>query len=106
MANILVQLTKAQSALPSTSAAFQQTVVVSTDGAGAAQTANLTGVETPPWSVVFQNVAVGAGNVVATDTDTNGTAIGTPITQAYNVTTAGGGPTTFPQTTGLTVTQQ
>jgi hypothetical protein len=105
MANILVQLTTVQATLPATNAPFQQTVVTSTDGAGGVQTANLTGVETPPWSVIFKNVAAGTGNVVATPTDTAGTAIGTPVTQAYTVTggTTGG---TFPSVSGITVTQQ
>lgn len=107
MANILVTLTKVQATLPAGSAAFAQTVVISTDGAGAAQTANLNGTETPtPWAVTFQNVAPGAGNVVVTDTDANGTAIGAPITQPYNVSGGGTGGGTFSQTTGVTVVQQ
>lgn len=107
MANILVQLTVAQATLPAANAPFQQTVVTSTDGAGGVQTANLTGGETPPWSVVFQNVAAGTGNVVATPTDTAGTAIGSPVTQAYTVTSGGGtGTGTFPSVSGITVTQQ
>lgn len=107
MANILVQVTVVQTPVPSTNAAFQQLVVVSTDGAGGAQTANLTGSETPPWSVVFQNVASGTGNVVATATDANGTAIGSPLTQPYTVTAGGGtGSGTFPQPQSITVTQQ
>ena len=105
MSSILVQITVVQTTTPSTNTAFQQLTVVSTDGAGAVQTANLTGVETPPWSASFQNVAAGTGNVVATATDTNNTAMGTPLTQAYTVTTGTGTGGTFPQPSGITVTQ-
>lgn len=103
MANIAtVTLIKNTAALlPAGNAAFASTQVALTDAAGAVQTASLTGAETPPWTVVFNNVATGAGTVVATDVDSAGATIGTPVSQSF---TEVGSPATFPATTGITVT--
>lgn len=98
--NAIVQLTKVTTVLPSTNAAFAGTQVVLTDSAGAVQKATLTGVETPPWSIQFANVASGAGSVTATDVDTAGATIGTPVTVAFTELA----PTTFPATSAITVT--
>jgi len=104
LVSVIVALTKTSANLPSTNAAFAGTSVVVTDSTGVAQApVVLTGVESPtPWSF-STSVAVGAGAVVATDVDVNGATIGTPVTQAF--TEAGTPPpTTFLQTTGITVT--
>jgi hypothetical protein len=98
--NAIVQLAKTTTALPSGNAAFAGTQVVLTDSAGNAQKATLTGIETPPWSVQFANVADGAGSCVATDVDTAGNPIGNPLSVQFSELA----PATFPATSGLTVT--
>lgn len=100
MNNAIVQLAKTTTVLPSTNAAFAGTQVALTDSAGNVQKATLTGVETPPWSAQFANVADGAGSVVATDVDTAGNVIGTPLSVAFTELA----PATFPATSGITVT--
>lgn len=101
--NILVQLQKNTTAsvqLPA-GVGFAGTKVVVTDSAGAAQSATLEGTETPPWSATFTSLADGAGSVVATDLDSAGNAIGSPVSQSFSPAVP---PTVFPQTTGITVT--
>jgi hypothetical protein len=98
--NAIVQLTKVTTVLPATNAAFAGTQVVLTDSANSVQNATLTGIETPPWSVQFANVAAGAGSVVATDVDTAGATLGTPVTVQFTELA----PATFPATSAATVT--
>lgn len=98
MSNILVQLIKTAAPLP-TGVVFGHTNVVVTDSANGVQTFALNGSETPPWSVKVGNVADGAGTVVATDVDSNGATLGTPVTQSFTTTAP-----TFPSTSGITVT--
>lgn len=99
MSVIQVQVATIATTLP-TGVTFASIAVVTTDAAGASQTSNLVGTETPPFSVSL-TVAAGAGSVVATAVDSTGTAIGSPITQSYTTIAA---PTTFPAPTGITVT--
>jgi hypothetical protein len=71
-----------------------------TDASGAVQTGSVNGTETPtPWTAQF-TVAPGAGSVTATDVDTTGAVIGTPVTQAY---TTGTVTSSGLQTSGITV---
>lgn len=70
-----------------------------TDSSGSVQTATLTGSESPPWTANF-TVAAGAGSIVATDIDTTGATIGTPVTAQFNT----GSGTVALQTSGVTVT--
>ena len=98
MANILIQLTKTITPLPA-GVTFASTNLVVTDSAGATQSLSLNGSESPPWSVTVSGLADGAGTVVATDVDTTGATIGTPVSQSFSTGTA-----TFSATTGITVT--
>jgi hypothetical protein len=108
MSTSLIQITvviiKATATLPSTNAAFAGTSVVVTDSTGVAQKAVvLTGVETPtPWGFTT-SVAAGAGTITATDLDSTGAVIGTPVTQTFTE-VGSPPPATFPQTTAITVT--
>lgn len=98
MSNILITLTKTATPLP-TGVVFDHTNVVVVDSAATSQTFALNGSETPPWSQVV-TVADGAGTVTATDVDSTGATIGTPVTQAFTSTAP-----TFAATTGITVSQ-
>jgi hypothetical protein len=102
LVNVTITLTKGPAVNTPSGAAFKNTSVVVTDSTGVAQTpVLLTGAETPtPWSFTT-NVAPGNGNVVATDMDVNGVALGLPISQAF---TEAGSPPTFLPSTGITVT--
>jgi hypothetical protein len=101
LVKVTVALTQGAPIASPTGAAYAGTSVVVTDSTGVAQPAVvLTGKETPPFS--FQtSVAVGAGTVVAQDTDVNGAAMGSPVSQAF---TEVGTPVTFAPTSGITVT--
>jgi hypothetical protein len=101
--NILVQLlknTQGSAQLPA-GVTFAGTQIVVTDSAGAVQTDTLNGTESPPWSATVTGLANGAGSVTATDLDSTGAAIGSPITQSFSPSVP---VTVFPQTTGITVT--
>jgi hypothetical protein len=102
MSNILVTLTKNTSAVLPAGITFASTSIVVTDSAGTAQTFSLTGVESPAWSQLVTLAAEGAGTVVATDLDTTGAPIGTPVSQGFSTTGTGGG-STFPATTAIVV---
>jgi hypothetical protein len=73
-----------------------------TDSAGAAQSQSLTGTESPAWTATF-TVAPGVGSVIATDIDTNGATIGTPVKAPFDTGTGTVGGAQL-QTSGLTVT--
>jgi hypothetical protein len=103
MSTATVTLTKVSAPLPAANAAFASTVITLTDSAGAVQTQTVTGVETPPWTAVFLNVAAVAGasgTVTAQDTDTAGASIGAQVSTTF---TEIGSPATFPQTTAISV---
>jgi hypothetical protein len=100
MANGTILLSKTTGTTASAAVTFASTKVVITDSAGAAQSFSLTGVESPPWTVAVTNLAAGAGTIVATDTDTTGAAIGSPVTQPFTTGAVTGN--SFPQTTGIT----
>jgi hypothetical protein len=97
---VQVTVAKVTASLPVANAPQASTSVVVTDSSGVAQApVILTGTETPPWS--FQtSINPGAGSVVATDLDTNGKTIGTPLTAAFSVTAAA----VYSQSSGITVT--
>jgi hypothetical protein len=99
---VIVAIAKGTSILTPTGVAFASTSVVVTDSSGVAQPAVLlVGNETPtPWAF-STSVAPGAGTVVATDLDTSGTVLGTPISQTF---TEAGSPPTFLPTSGISVT--
>jgi hypothetical protein len=84
MANILVAVTTV--AAPQPGAAAQAGIQVAvTDSAGAVQNQTFTGVETPPWSGTFQNLADGAGSITATAVDTTGAAMAPGVTQPFKI---------------------
>jgi len=88
--------------LPGT-AAFGKVTLVVTDASGAVQTQSVTGVENPPYSATFTNLAAGAGSVVATCLDVNGATLGTALSQAFTTAPATGAGT-FPQPGSIQVT--
>jgi hypothetical protein len=100
--NILVVLTKNAAAVLAAGVVFAGTKMDVTDAAGATQSTTLNGTETPPWSATFTSVDDGAGIVLATDLDTTGATIGSPVSQTFPAASAP--PVTFPATTGITVT--
>ncbi len=102
LVQVIVAIAKGPSINTPTGAAFASTSVVVTDSTGVAQApVLLTGKETPtPWAF-STSVAVGSGTVVATDLDTNGATLGSPVSQSF---TEAGSPPTFLPTTGITVT--
>lgn len=103
LVQILVSVTKVTANLPAANSAFANTSVVVTDSSGTPQAAVvLTGLETTPWAFTT-SVAVGAGTVVATDMDSSGNAIGSPVSQAFTE-VGSPPPATFLQSTGITVT--
>jgi hypothetical protein len=77
--------------------------VTLTDSAGAVQTADLTGVESPPWTAVFSNIAAVAGatgNVSVQALDASGAPVGSPVTATF---TEVGTGASFPTPTSVTV---
>jgi hypothetical protein len=105
MSTATVTLTKdLASVLPAANAKYGKTTITVVDSAGASQSADVTGVETPPWTAVFSNVAAVAGATGTAsyqDFDVNGLAIAgfagkTTFTEI-------GSPATFPGTTGISV---
>ena len=104
MSTATVTLTKVDTLLPAANAPFAGTLITLTDSNGVVQTATVTGVETPPWSAVFPNVAAVAGatgTVTAQDLDTAGAPIGAVVSQTF---TEIGSPVTFPATSSIAVT--
>lgn len=101
-----VVLTKNLTAtLPAGSAAYASTLITLTDSSGAQYTAEVDGQEAPAWTAEFPGIAQttgGKGTVTAQDQDASGVAIGAPVSQGY-VDLAGSAATTFPQTTGISV---
>ena len=103
-----ITVSKTSSPLPASNAAFANTSVVIADATGAAQTFTLNGSETPtPWSVNVTGLAIGTGQIVVKDLDTNGSQIGSSITQAFTTVDMGGGtpPQTFSASSGVSFTQ-
>lgn len=99
---VIVALTQGASIPTQTGAAYAGTSVVVTDSTGVAQPAVvLTGKETPTPFAFTTSVASGAGTVVAQDTDVNGAALGSPVSQAF---TEAGSPASFNPTSAITVT--
>ena len=98
---VLVTRSTTAANLP-TGLTFKGTSVVVTDSSGTPQPAVLlTGSETPtPWQF-STSVAPGVGTVVATDLASDGSTLGTPITQSF---TEAGTPATFLPASGITVT--
>lgn len=86
--------------LPATNAAYLKTTITVTDANAQAQTADVNGTETPPWTAVFNNVATGAGIASAQAFDVNGAAIGDPVSTPF---TEVGSPETFPAVTAISV---
>jgi hypothetical protein len=80
---------------------FARTDVVVTDSTGVA----LPTVSAKPTdlSVTVPSVTDGKGSVTATDFDSNGAVLGSPVTQAFDSTTGTGGGQFFPLA-GLTIT--
>jgi hypothetical protein len=81
---------------------FDHITITVKDGAGASQTANVNGTETPPFTAVFNNVASGSCTADAQAFDSTGTALGSPATQ-NQFTMPAPVATTFPQPTSLSV---
>lgn len=79
---------------------FDHITITVKDGAGVAQTANVNGTESPPFTAVFNNVAAGAGTADAQAFDSSGNALGSPATQSTFTMPAAA---TFPQPTSLSV---
>lgn len=96
--NVTVTLAKTATALPS-GVIFGHTNLSVTDSAGATQKFSLNGSETIPWTQAVAGLADGASNYVAQDVDSTGAAMGAAVSQSYPP-----GPTTFPATSGITVT--
>ena len=81
---------------------FAATAVVVTDNSGAVLPAvTLNGTETPPWTAVLTGATgPNEASATATDLDTTGATIGTPVTATESGT---GGFGTFPATSGLSI---
>lgn len=103
MTKIVVTVTKATQTLPD-GISFAATSIAVTDNAGNKLPAvSVNGSETPPWTATFTG-STGPGEAVAViqDLDTNGNAIGSPIT--LTETGTGGQPVSFQASTGGTIT--
>jgi hypothetical protein len=98
MYNVLVTLTKVDTALP-TGIVFGHTNLDVTDAAGAVQKFSLNGSETPPWSVAVAGLADGESSYVAQDVDSTGASIGAAVSTKYAP-----APVTFPATSAISVT--
>lgn len=97
MSTILIQLGGLVAA--PTGVTYASTSLVVTDSAGASQTLSVNGSETPPFSVSATIATDGAGTVVATNLDSTGTAIGSPISTPFTTVAASQVPST------VTITQ-
>jgi hypothetical protein len=104
MSQITVVLTKNLTAAVPTGITYAATAIVVVDNSGATLPAvTVNGSESPPWTAVFTGKdGTAEASATATDLDTNGNTIGTPVTGTESGT--GGQPATFPQTTGLSIT--
>ena len=104
MSTATVTLTQGPSVpVPTGNVAYAKTTITLTDSAGAAQTADVNGSESPPWTAVFQNIAAVAGatgTVSAQDFDAAGTAMGSAVTGTF---TEVGSALTFTPTNGVSV---
>jgi len=101
LTTIVVVVATTPTPLPS-GVTFANISVAITDNSGVALTpVTVNGTETPAWTVTATGTA-GASEAMAvlTALDTNGNAIGSPIT----ITETGTGGTTFPAPTGGTIT--
>lgn len=102
LVQVIVALTQGAPINSPTGAAYASTSVVVTDSTGVAQPAVvLTGSETPTPFAFTTSVTPGDGTVTAQDTDVNGAAMGSPVSQAF---TEAGTPVTFAPTSGITIT--
>lgn len=75
---------------------FDHITITVKDGAGASQTANVNGTESPPFTAVFNNVAAGNCTADAQAFDSTGAALGSAATQLA-FTMPAPVATTFPQ---------
>ena len=107
MANISCAVTVTATPVPAGAAPFPTgtnpngaLVLTVTDSANAVQTLTLNGSEATAWTGTFQNLAVGAGTVVAQAVDGAGAPLGSALSQAFST----AAPATFPQATAITVT--
>lgn len=94
MLNVLITLSKTN-APAIVGQTFDHTVIEIKDSASTAIPAQA--VNADPWQATFTGVADGEFTVTATDVDTNGNVIGSPLSQSFNLSA----PATFPQTTGI-----
>jgi hypothetical protein len=104
MSQITVVLTKNLSAVAPPGITYAATAIVVTDNNGVTLPAvTVNGTETPAWTAVFTGTdGPNEAKATATDLDTGGNTIGTPVTGTESGT--GGIPATFPATTGLSIT--
>jgi hypothetical protein len=102
MSNVAtVTVTTTATPLP-TGVTFDHITITVKDGAGASQTANVNGTETPPFTAVFNGVASGSCTADAQAFDSTGAALGAAAPQqAFTMPAVG--PTTFPAPTALAV---
>lgn len=100
--NIAVSIARNNALVLAAGILFAHCKVDVTDAAGAVQSANLDGTESPPFTATFTSLADGAGSVVATDLDTTGAVIGTPATTTFPAVIPTGTP--FQSVSGITVT--
>jgi len=99
---ITVVVQKTTSDLPA-GRTFNHTEIVVTDNSGATlDKQSVTGGENPPWSATFTGAAgTEKASATITDWDTDGNQIGDAITVTQ--TDSGGQNTTFPASTGATI---
>jgi hypothetical protein len=104
MSQITVVLTKNLTAALPAGIVFAATAIVVVDNSGVTLPAvTVNGSESPPWTAVFTGTdGTAEASATATDLDSSGNTIGTPVTGTESGT--GGQPGTFPQTTGLSIT--
>jgi hypothetical protein len=100
---IVVTVAKTLTFLPDGVVGPATTSVVVTDNSGAVLPAVvLDGTETPPWTATFTGATgPNEASAIATDLDSTGAVIGTPVTGTESGT--GGQPGTFEASTGVSV---
>ncbi len=98
MYNVKVVLEKTDTALP-TGKLFGHTNLTVTDSAGVAQSFALNGGESPAWTQLVAGLADGQSTYSAQDVDADGAALGDAVTATYTP-----AATTFPGTSGITIT--
>ena len=96
--NVKVALAKTPTPMP-TGVVFGHTNLTVTDAANVVQTFALNGSEATPWTQTVAGLADGASSYSAQDVDATGAAIGVPVVATYTP-----AATTFPASTGITVT--